>query len=361
MTLPKLFTVLSHRYASRQGGYTRVHRYGFRKGDHAPSAILELVDGPNDLRFNMAAKIAGRELASLVRKDASTSATAAAIKRWLAQSGLRPQRTEHRGIADSTQGASTSPSISSTAASPVESPPFSLDGLPEVYKLLSQRTQDSIVKALRFRQASPSSPLDSATASQTPLQAFEALVRDSYFRASVLSKVPAWEVDPDKLDALQAASGNRSSNSDSRASTSRIPLTLPGRGRKLWAGQEGSNPHERILPADHAVEQETGVTQEEHEAALQQATQEEEEAQRLQAALLQQGQGQRKARHANSRNGAGDGIKQRHSRPSALGRAKGQLAPAKGLKEFRVTARAELPRAVTFRSHRPQQQHQAAL
>lgn len=40
----KLFTVLKDRYATRQGGYTRVLKAGFRYGDCAPMAIIELVD-----------------------------------------------------------------------------------------------------------------------------------------------------------------------------------------------------------------------------------------------------------------------------------------------------------------------------
>ena len=40
----KLFDTLAPRYAERQGGYTRVIRGGFRYGDAAPMAIIELVD-----------------------------------------------------------------------------------------------------------------------------------------------------------------------------------------------------------------------------------------------------------------------------------------------------------------------------
>lgn len=40
----KLFSTLGPRYAERPGGYTRVIRAGFRYGDAAPMAIIELVD-----------------------------------------------------------------------------------------------------------------------------------------------------------------------------------------------------------------------------------------------------------------------------------------------------------------------------
>lgn len=40
----KLFEVFGPRYAERPGGYTRVLKAGFRYGDNAPMAVLELVD-----------------------------------------------------------------------------------------------------------------------------------------------------------------------------------------------------------------------------------------------------------------------------------------------------------------------------
>jgi large subunit ribosomal protein L17 len=40
----KLFTTLAERYASRQGGYTRILKAGFRYGDNAAMAVIELVD-----------------------------------------------------------------------------------------------------------------------------------------------------------------------------------------------------------------------------------------------------------------------------------------------------------------------------
>ncbi len=40
----KVFSVLAERYKDRQGGYTRVMKAGFRYGDAAPRAVIELVD-----------------------------------------------------------------------------------------------------------------------------------------------------------------------------------------------------------------------------------------------------------------------------------------------------------------------------
>lgn len=40
----KLFSVLAERYKTRQGGYIRVLKAGFRYGDNAPLAIIEFVD-----------------------------------------------------------------------------------------------------------------------------------------------------------------------------------------------------------------------------------------------------------------------------------------------------------------------------
>jgi len=44
--LQKVFSEYKTRYANRPGGYTRIVRLGFRKGDGAEMALLELVDRP---------------------------------------------------------------------------------------------------------------------------------------------------------------------------------------------------------------------------------------------------------------------------------------------------------------------------
>ncbi|KAF3907287.1 hypothetical protein ABW20_dc0110480 [Dactylellina cionopaga] len=56
----KLFGTIRERYASRDGGFTRVLHIESYKGDAAPSAILELVDGPKDMRFALTAKAVAR-------------------------------------------------------------------------------------------------------------------------------------------------------------------------------------------------------------------------------------------------------------------------------------------------------------
>ncbi|KAG9751247.1 ribosomal protein L17, partial [Aureobasidium melanogenum] len=58
--IPKLFGPLRERFANRPGGYTRVLRIEPIKEDQAPSAILELVDGPKDMRFAMTARTVSR-------------------------------------------------------------------------------------------------------------------------------------------------------------------------------------------------------------------------------------------------------------------------------------------------------------
>jgi large subunit ribosomal protein L17 len=50
----KLFSELSERYATRNGGYTRILKCGFRKNDNAPLAMIELVDRPEVAELEVA-------------------------------------------------------------------------------------------------------------------------------------------------------------------------------------------------------------------------------------------------------------------------------------------------------------------
>ena len=60
----KLFEVLGERYKDRQGGYVRIMKAGFRYGDMAPMAIIELVDrDPNAKGASDRARLEAEELA----------------------------------------------------------------------------------------------------------------------------------------------------------------------------------------------------------------------------------------------------------------------------------------------------------
>ena len=50
-SVTKVFNELSKRYSSRKGGYSRVLKAGFRTGDDAPMAVIELVDRDTKARL----------------------------------------------------------------------------------------------------------------------------------------------------------------------------------------------------------------------------------------------------------------------------------------------------------------------
>ena len=68
-SVKKLFKTLSQRYEKRNGGYSRVIRAGFRYGDDAPMAVIELVDrDPNAKKVDIKKKPQESEKSSLTSK-----------------------------------------------------------------------------------------------------------------------------------------------------------------------------------------------------------------------------------------------------------------------------------------------------
>jgi large subunit ribosomal protein L17 len=67
----KLFGELGPRYAKRNGGYIRILKFGFRKGDNAPMALVELLDRPE-----ATAQSDGKTPKATNKKDANKEARA---------------------------------------------------------------------------------------------------------------------------------------------------------------------------------------------------------------------------------------------------------------------------------------------
>ena len=108
--------------------------------------------------------------------------------------------------------------------------------LPKAYDVLQSRTRLALMKALQYQEPvshASQTPLTSPRATTSTIftprfRSFESLAREAFFKASAVSKVPLWAVDPDKVEDMRDYSSNKDN----------VPVTVPGYGRKLWAGQE---------------------------------------------------------------------------------------------------------------------------
>ena len=70
-SVTKVFDELSKRYSSRKGGYSRVLKAGFRTGDDAPMAVIELVDrNPEAKKVDKPKKAESKEKSKEIQPEA---------------------------------------------------------------------------------------------------------------------------------------------------------------------------------------------------------------------------------------------------------------------------------------------------
>jgi len=68
----KLFDELGPRYKARHGGYLRILKFGFRQGDNAPMALVELMDRPQEKEEGEEAA-EGKKRAKREKKEAAAA------------------------------------------------------------------------------------------------------------------------------------------------------------------------------------------------------------------------------------------------------------------------------------------------
>lgn len=97
----KLLTVLAPRYQSRPGGYVRVLKAGFRFGDCAPMAIIELVDRDVTAKGKDSGQVV--EIAEEVKAEKPAKETKAkASKEETAEKPAKAKRTTKKAVKEET-------------------------------------------------------------------------------------------------------------------------------------------------------------------------------------------------------------------------------------------------------------------
>jgi large subunit ribosomal protein L17 len=90
----KLFDVLGVRYKSRPGGYLRILKFGFRAGDTAPMALVQLVDRPEKTdAANPEATVKSAPAKKAVTKEPKVKKEAKAKKPAAEKKAAKPKKT----------------------------------------------------------------------------------------------------------------------------------------------------------------------------------------------------------------------------------------------------------------------------
>lgn len=188
---------------------------------------------------------------------------------------------------------------------------------PEVYSLLNDLTRRHTQKALRFLSSSePSLEAESSDSIPSPsnkhltLEQFDSIAREAFFRTTAISKVPLWDEDMTKYEDMFL---HANENTDS------VPVTVPGQGRKLWAGQEDFN--KRYSPSSTSYSNSKALEENEWEDVEDGNVNTREEKKEIRDKWTK-----KKLRHADGRNG---NLGQR----SAIARSKGHQAPPRTMSE----------------------------
>jgi large subunit ribosomal protein L17 len=212
--LPKLFGTLAQRYAKRPGGYTRIHKFGHRPGDNAPHAILELVDNPRDLRFDMTARAVGWEL---LRENLKTE---------------RPLALINNGI----QGADDF--VRAERSLP-----------PRTVGRLREKTRWNLQKVLKFRDRSAVSELTRKAGDYivSPLRSLNEPnslscdIQDSLLAKPLALKTINSELSAEKIDRMERSRDSAMGGAGHRLpgeSTSAFALAQRGLKRPKWRGHK---------------------------------------------------------------------------------------------------------------------------